>query len=203
MRGTVECHGVGADFAPVARALAARGLDLSMALGEGGVPPLVKAGGATILWQVIDDPEARALALEGGASEVVGPWMHEAEAIARIVRLAHAGEGGQPRLVRGDLVIGLVDRTVERAGRPVALLAREYALLLYLARRPGQPASRQELLKAVWRLDFDPGTNSVEVHMSRLRAKLDRGFARPMLRTVKGRGYMLDAGSNVSTSFAQ
>ena len=53
------------------------------------------------------------------------------------------------------------------------------------------------MLRAVWRLDFDPGTNSVEVHMSRLRAKLDRGGARPLLRTVKGRGYMLDAGVGV------
>ncbi|WP_230461163.1 winged helix-turn-helix domain-containing protein [Sphingobium sp. CAP-1] len=150
--------------------------------------PLVRTGNATILWQDIDDPAARARALEGGMQEVVGPWMHEAEAVARIIRLADAD---QPRLQLGDLSIRLVDRRVERKGRPIALLAREYALLLHLARQPGKAVSRAALLRAVWRLDFDPGTNSVEVHMSRLRAKLDRDFAVPILHTVKGEGYAL------------
>lgn len=180
----VDCHGLGADFAPVARALSARGFDLAM-LGAGVDPPRVRMGDATILWQGEDDPAERARALEGGAQEVVGPWMHEAETVARIIRLAH---GEQPRLVLGDLVIHLVDRGIERAGRPIPLLAREYALLLYLARRPGEAVSRRELLRAIWRLDFDPGTNSVEVHISRLRAKIDRGFDPPMLHTVKGAG---------------
>ena len=190
--GQVECHGLGSDFVPVARALSARGFDLAMRAAPG--QPHVRAGDAMILWQGTDDPLARARALEGGVQEVVGPWMHEAEAVARIIRLA---QEQQPRLALGDLVIHLLDRRVERAGRPVPLLAREYALLLHLARHAGQPLSRTDLLRAVWRLDFDPGTNSVEVHMSRLRAKLDRGGARPLLRTVKGRGYMLDAGVGV------
>lgn len=198
MRGTVECHGVGADFAPVARTLSARGFRLSVETGL-SAQPLVKAGDATILWQSIDDPPARAHALENGVQDVVGPWMHEAETVARIIRLA---EADQPRLILGDLILHLVDRTVERSGRPIALLAREYALLLHLARRRGEAISREDLLRAVWRLDFDPGTNSVEVHMSRLRAKLDRGFARPMLRTVKGLGYVLDAASSPSPSGA-
>lgn len=183
----IECHGLGADFASVAQALSARGVELAMGSGDGD-PPLVRAGDATILWQDIDDPAARARALEGGMQEVVGPWMHEAETVARIIRLADAD---QPRLQVGDLLIHLVDRRVERNGRPIALLAREYALLLHLARRPGQAVNRAALLRAVWRLEFDPGTNSVEVHMSRLRAKLDRGFATPILRTVKGEGYVL------------
>ncbi|MCP1468420.1 DNA-binding response OmpR family regulator [Sphingobium sp. OAS761] len=178
---------MGSDFAPVARALSARGYDL--AIERHGGRPHVRAGGATILWQHVDDPAERARALEGGAHDVVGPWMHEAETVARIVRLAQASG---PRLCIGDLQIHLVDRSVTRGGRTVALLAREYALLLHLARHAGQVVSRTDLLRAVWRLDFDPGTNSVEVHMSRLRGKIDRGFARPMLRTVKRCGYMLD-----------
>lgn len=181
------CHDMEADFAPVARALSARGLNLSMRAGS-GLAPRVRTGDATILWHRVDDPAARARALEGGAQDVVGPWMHEAETVARIVRLAREEE---PRLVLGDLSIGLVERSVERAGRPIALLAREYALLLYLARRCGECVTREELLRAVWRLHFDPGTNSVEVHMSRLRAKIDRGFDRPLLHTEKGRGYRL------------
>ncbi|MEC3912258.1 winged helix-turn-helix domain-containing protein [Sphingobium sp. CR2-8] len=187
MGNRVECHGVGADFAPVARALSARGVELAIRPGLQR-PPLVRVGDATILWQDIDDPAARARALEDGMQEVVGPWMHEAETVARIIRLTDAG---QPRLTLGDLTIRLVDRRVERDGRTIALLAREYELLLYLARRPGQAVSRTDLLRAIWRLDFDPGTNSVEVHMSRLRGKLDRGFGMAMLRTVKGRGYAL------------
>lgn len=180
---------MGADFIAVTRALASRGVNLAIRAGQGQAP-LVQAGDALILWQDEDDPYARARALEGGMQEVVGPWMHEAEAVARIIRFADAA---QPELRLGDLVIRLVDRSVTRAGRPVLLLAREYALLLHLARHPGQAVSRSELLRAVWRLDFDPGTNSVEVHISRLRGKLDHGFATKMLRTVKGRGYALHA----------
>lgn len=181
------CQGLGQDFAPVARALSARGVQLAVRAGCDEMP-LVRTANAVILWQDVDDPAARARALEAGMQEVVGPWMHEAEAVARIIRLADAD---QPMLRVGGLTIRLVDRRVEREGRPIALLAREYEVLVYLARKRGQPASRAELLRAVWGLAFDPGTNSVEVHMSRLRAKLDRGFPRPMLRTIKGEGYAL------------
>jgi DNA-binding response OmpR family regulator len=181
------CQGLGQDFAPIARALSARGIQLAIRAGRDETP-LVRTANAIILWQDIDDPAARARALESGIEEVVGPWMHEAEAVARIIRLADAD---QPMLRVGGLTIRLIDRRVEREGRPVTLLAREYALLVHLARKAGQPASRAELLRVVWGLAFDPGTNSVEVHMSRLRAKLDRGFPRPMLRTVKGEGYAL------------
>nr|WP_243852986.1 winged helix-turn-helix domain-containing protein [Sphingomonas naasensis] len=93
----------------------------------------------------------------------------------------------------GDLRIDPVERRVEREGRAIALLPREYALLLHLARSAGRSIAREELLAAVWGLRFDPGTNVVEVHVSRLRAKLDRGFAAPMLVTDKGRGYRLIA----------
>ncbi len=186
MGGWVECHGLGQNFVPVARALSARGYLLTTRTAPGH--PQVRTAYATILWQHSDDPVARARALEGGAQEVVGPWMHAAEAVARIIRLAQPEE---PRLMLGDLHIHLVDRRVERAGQAIPLLAREYALLLYLARRPGQCVRRDELLAAVWGLHFDPGTNSVEVHMSRLRSKIDRRHETHLLRTIKGRGYAL------------
>ncbi|TGX38828.1 winged helix family transcriptional regulator [Sphingomonas naasensis] len=98
-----------------------------------------------------------------------------------------------PAVTLGDLRIDPVERRVEREGRAIALLPREYALLLHLARSAGRSIAREELLAAVWGLRFDPGTNVVEVHVSRLRAKLDRGFAAPMLVTDKGRGYRLIA----------
>lgn len=188
MGGTIEFHGRDAGFGPLRRALASRGVAVHMQDGRG--LPHLRAGSATIHWQLPDDADLRAAALEQGAADIVGPWMPEREAMARLLRHLSAREQ-ELRIVRGDLVIGLVDRRVARAGRQIALLAREYALLLDLARRDGEPASRAELLKAVWRLDHDPGTNSLEVHMSRLRAKIDRGFASPMLRTVKGQGYAL------------
>jgi DNA-binding response OmpR family regulator len=183
------------ELGPLVRALAERGLALPV-LKQGTDTPLLRAGGALIHWQAQDDPDARARAFEQGALEVIGPWMQEREMIARVLRFLTDPDRPQPRIIRGDLVIGLIDRSVERAGRPIDLLGREFALLVHLARRNGEPSSRMELLQAVWRLDFDPGTNSVEVHMSRLRAKVDRGFASAMLRTVKGRGYALcvDAG---------
>jgi two-component system OmpR family response regulator len=93
----------------------------------------------------------------------------------------------------GTLRIDPVERRVTRDGRAIPLLPREYALLLYLARAEGRCVSRGELLGMVWGLRFDPGTNVVQVHVSRLRAKLDRGFGTPMLQTLKGRGYCLTA----------
>ncbi len=92
----------------------------------------------------------------------------------------------------GALSIDPVERTVTRGGKRIALMPREFALLLHLA-RAGRCVGRAELLSAIWGYDFDPGTNVVEVHVSRLRARLDRGFPAPMLRTERGRGYRLIA----------
>ena len=86
-------------------------------------------------------------------------------------------------------MIGRIERRVWREGREIRLLPRDYQLLTWLAAHPGAVFDRQRLLAAVWKLAFDPGTNVLEVHMSRLRAKLDRGFARPLIQTVKGQGY--------------
>jgi two-component system OmpR family response regulator len=102
--------------------------------------------------------------------------------------------GSGTDLIRlGALSIDPVTRRVSREGEPIVLLPREYAVLLHLARAPGRAVSRIELREAVWGLHFDPGTNVVEVHVSRLRAKLDRGFDRPMLLTERGSGYRLVA----------
>lgn len=143
-----------------------------------------------IVWQMRDDPDARARLLLAGADEVIGPWMHDKEALARVMRL----DARARSLVLGELQIDLIARAARRAERPLGLLAREFELLVQLARPPERVHSRGALLKSVWRLGFDPGTNVVEVHVSRLRAKLDRGFARPMLHTIRGEGYCLRAG---------
>jgi two-component system, OmpR family, response regulator len=127
-------------------------------------------------------------ALDAGADDAVALPACASEIAARLAARLRCH---RPTLTVGGLQIDPVDRRVEREGRLVRLLPREYALLLHLARSAERCVGRAELLAAVWGLRFDPGTNVVEVHVSRLRAKLDRGFAAPMLVTDKGRGYRL------------
>ncbi|WP_247594682.1 response regulator transcription factor [Sphingopyxis sp. PAMC25046] len=138
-----------------------------------------------------DSPADRMAALDAGADDAVGWTDNLPEVLARIASLLRRSRIAAGQLGAGDLRIDLIDRRVERAGRLIRLPLREFDLLANLARVPDRPVSRDELLRAVWRLNFDPGTNRVEVHMSRLRAKVDRGFDWPMLHTVKGRGYTL------------
>lgn len=138
-----------------------------------------------------DLPLERIEAFAAGADDAVS-WANDpAETLARVASLLRRSRMAAGQLGEGELRIDLIDRRVERAGRLIRLPLREFDLLANLARVPGRPLSRTVLLKAVWRIDFDPGTNRVEVHMSRLRAKVDRGFDWPMLHTVKGRGYAL------------
>lgn len=147
--------------------------------------------GPVLLWQEANDAPARARAFHAGAGEVIGPWMDPEEALARLLRLARSAARGDHRMVLGELDIDLVEHKARRGDRPLDLLRREYELLVHLARHYGRVQSREALLRSIWRLGFDPGTNVVQVHVSRLRSKLDRGFARPMLHTVRGAGYCL------------
>lgn len=138
-----------------------------------------------------DSVADRLLALRAGADDAAGWTGNLPEILARIAGLLRRARLTAGQIGAGELRIDLIDRRVERAGRLIRLPLREFDLLANLARVPDRPMSRDALLRAVWRLDFDPGTNRVEVHMSRLRAKVDRGFAWPMLWTVKGQGYAL------------
>ncbi|NJS14588.1 MAG: winged helix-turn-helix transcriptional regulator, partial [Sphingopyxis sp.] len=99
--------------------------------------------------------------------------------------------GLSAKLEQDVLAIDLIDRRVTRLDRPIRLPLREYDLLTQLARVPDRIVARDALWRAVWKIDFDPGTNRIEVHMSRLRARIDRGFGWPMLFTVRGYGYGL------------
>lgn len=186
----------------LARATAARGLGLvPYAPGVKAAAGLFAGTGESVAriralgWQeplllLLPSEGSVAHALDAGADDAM-PASATAEEVA--ARLA-ARIRRRPEIVLGELRIDPVERRVTRAGRPISLLPREYALLLHLVRQGDRPAGRSELLAAVWGLGFDPGTNVVEVHVSRLRAKLDRGFAVPMLRTDKGHGYRLCAG---------
>jgi two-component system OmpR family response regulator len=131
-----------------------------------------------------------ARALDAGAADAVLRTSSPDEIAARIAaRLRLAA----PPIGIGDLLIDRLSRSVTRAGRRLRLLPREYALLVHLAQHAGHAVPRSALLQAVWGLSFDPGTNVVAVHISRLRAKLDHGFAGAMLHTEKGIGYRLVA----------
>lgn len=132
-----------------------------------------------------------AAALDAGAADAVAHPVDPFELAARVDVRVRSHMPGETRI--GDLTIDRVRRRVERAGRPIPLVAREFALLLYLVERRGEFVSRRELLEQVWGLRFDPGTNVVAVHVSKLRAKIDRDFAVPLIHSAKGLGYRLDA----------
>ncbi len=135
--------------------------------------------------------------LTGGADDYLVKPFAFAELIARVNaitrRAAHAP--GEPvRLGAADLEIDLIRRTARRGGQPIELQAQEFRLLEYLLRNAGRVVTRAMLLENVWDLHFDPRTNVVETHMSRLRSKVDRGFAPELIHTVRGAGYVLRAG---------
>jgi two-component system OmpR family response regulator len=92
-----------------------------------------------------------------------------------------------------DLELDLLTRTVKRSGKAIDVLPREFRLLEYLMRNSGHVVTRTMLLEHVWDYHFDPQTNVVDVHVSRLRQKIDKNFERPLLHTVRGAGYCLRA----------
>ncbi len=143
-----------------------------------------------VLLVVDGDDDAVVAALDGGADDVVATSSSDALIAARVAALIRR-QAAARWLRIGDISIDTLDCRVVRAGQPIALLPREYRLLLALARQPGTTVPRAALVAALCGLAFDPGTNVIEVHMSRLRAKLDRGFAAPMLHTERGCGYRL------------
>jgi two-component system, OmpR family, response regulator len=130
----------------------------------------------------------------GGDDYLTKPYAFS-ELLARIEALLRRGsaDGAEPRLKIGDLEMDLLARTVKRAGRAIELQPREFKLLEYLMRHAGQVVTRTMLLEGVWDYHFDPQTNVIDVHVSRLRQKIDKGFERPLLHTVRGAGYTLRA----------
>jgi two-component system OmpR family response regulator len=130
----------------------------------------------------------------GGDDYLVKPYAF-AELIARVEALARRRETGsvQTLLRVGDLEMDLIGREVRRKGQEIDLQPREFQLLEFLMRHAGQSVTRTMLLERVWEYHFDPQTNVIDVHISRLRSKIDKGFDRPMLQTVRGAGYRLDA----------
>ncbi|MDB5450217.1 MAG: DNA-binding response regulator [Phenylobacterium sp.] len=138
----------------------------------------------------IDD---RVEGLEAGADDYLVKPFAFAELLARVNALARRPPSQDvfTELCVADLKLDLLRRTVTRAGRRIELQPREYQLLEYLMRHTGRVVTRTMLLESIWEFHFDPKTNIVETHMSRLRGKIDRGFAHELIHTVRGAGYVL------------
>jgi two-component system OmpR family response regulator len=138
----------------------------------------------------VDD---RVRGLQAGGDDYLTKPFAFAELLARVQALLRRASGTvEPmRLVVGDLTLDLITRDVRRAGQPIELRPREYALLEYLMRNAGRVISKTMILAHVWDYRFDPGTNVVDVLVFRLREKIDRSFETKLLHTVRGVGYVL------------
>lgn len=162
------------------------GLELVRALRERGmeVPVLV----LTARDQVGD----RVDGLYGGADDYLTKPFAFDELLARITSVCRRSRRGSVVLTVDDLVVDLGRRHVSRSGQEVHLTAQEFKLLRFLAENRGLVQSKSRLLEAVWDTHHDPGTNVVEVYISYLRTKVDKGFDRPLIHTVRGHGYVLE-----------
>jgi len=141
--------------------------------------------------RTVDD---RVRGLQAGGDDYLTKPFAFAELLARVQALIRRSTGTtEPtRLTVGDLTLDLLTRRTERAGRTLDLRPREFALLEYLMRNPGRVLSKTMILSHVWGYNFNPGTNVVDVLVSRLREKIDKDFEPKLLHTVRGVGYVLE-----------
>ncbi|WP_068075265.1 MULTISPECIES: response regulator transcription factor [Sphingomonadaceae] len=148
-----------------------------------------------ILLTGMDGIRDRVEGLEGGADDYLVKPFATTELVARVAALARRPPSVDAitMLRVGDLELDLLKRTVSRAGRRIELQAQEMKLLEYLLRHKGEVVTRTMMLENVWSFHFDPQTNLIESHMSRLRAKIDRGFGADLIHTVRGSGYRIEA----------
>ena len=149
-----------------------------------------------LLLSALGQVDDRIAGLQAGSDDYLAKPFSFGELVARleaIVRRHRDPDTTQGTRQTGSLTLDLLGRTAMRKGRRIELLNKEYQLLDYLTRHAGQVVTRTMLIEAIWDYNFDPGTNVVDVHVSRLRAKIDGPDDVPMIRTVRGSGYRLDA----------
>ena len=161
------------------------------------VETLRREGDATpvLFLSALGEVEDKVTGLKAGGDDYLVKPYALPELIARVEALARRRETGSVQTVLkvGDLEMNLIARTVTRAGQEIDLQPREFQLLEFLMRHAGQSVTRTMLLEKVWEYHFDPQTNVIDVHISRLRSKIDKGFDHAMLQTVRGAGYRLEA----------
>ena len=157
----------------------------------------LRAGGIhtpVLMLSALGAVDDRVAGLTAGSDDYLAKPFAFAELLARLkLMLRHGGGGTQAvtRLTCGDLDMDLLGRKVKRGGRAIELQPREFRLLEYLLRHKEEVVTRTMLLEGVWDYHFDPGTNVIDVHVSRLRRKIDDGEAAPLIHTVRGAGYRL------------
>ena len=162
------------------------GLELLRTLRDGGVatPILVLTAQDTV--------EGKVDALRTGADDYVTKPFAMEELIARVEAIGRRPKHLAPPVLKlADLVIDTGSREVKRAADPIELTPKEYAVLVYLVSHPGRVMSRTLITEYVWDYHFDPGTNIVDVVITRLRKKVDHGHAKRLIHTVRGVGYVL------------
>lgn len=148
-----------------------------------------------IFLTAMDGVHDRVEGLDAGADDYLVKPFAAIELLARINALARRPRTPDvvTQLSVADLEVDLVKRSVKRAGRAIDLQPQEYKLLEYLMRHAGEVVTRTMLLENVWSFHFDPQTNVIESHISRLRGKVDRGFGPELIHTIRGAGYRIDA----------
>ena len=146
-----------------------------------------------LILSALDQVDERVRGLKAGGDDYLAKPYSFAELLARIEALLRRTNvpAAETRLTVADLEMDLLARTVKRAGQTIDVQPREFRLLEYLMRNAGHVVTRTMMLEAVWNYHFDPQTNVIDVHVSRLRAKIDKDFDSPLLHTVRGAGYCL------------
>ena len=148
-----------------------------------------------LILSTLGEVDDRVKGLKAGADDYLIKPFAFSELYARLEALQRRSNSSldmESALKVGDLELDLLSRTASRAGKAIELQPREYRLLEYLMRHAGQVVTRTMLLEHVWDYHFDPQTNVIDVHISHLRSKIDKGYATALLHTVRGAGYMIN-----------
>jgi two-component system, OmpR family, response regulator len=148
-----------------------------------------------IILTALDKVEERVRGLKAGADDYLAKPYSFSELQARLETITRrkTGEKAHTKLTCGDLELDLLSRSVRRGEKEIELQAREFSLLEYLMRNVGTVVTRTMLLENVWDYNFDPQTNVIDVHISRLRQKIDKGFDKSLIQTLRGAGYRIAA----------
>jgi two-component system copper resistance phosphate regulon response regulator CusR len=150
-----------------------------------------KAALPVVILTAKDSLDDRVAGLDAGADDYMVKPFALAELGARLRAVLRRGSAREVVLRIGDLEVDTVRRAVRRAGRAIDLKPKEYALLEFLVRNGDRPVTKSLIIEHVWNIHFDSVSNVVEVHVNALRNKIDRGFTRPLIHTLRGVGYML------------